>query len=205
MANFQLFNDKFAFLFRKRLGADDGGQFWKEFVEKADWTILEKTLDIIAERKENDRRANGKQFINVPGSTEIKQDYHMLLREKREAERKARGVNGCCGYCMGHGWLYCCFDENGIAVDITKPFNAPRFAGMQVAACECDKGYNIDSNATREWRHNNAKCGIPEILPPNHELQPMTGQQAFRKYFNDNWINAPVLKKIRNTRCKTAI
>ncbi|MCP3965982.1 MAG: hypothetical protein GY718_06445, partial [Lentisphaerae bacterium] len=63
MANFKVFNDKFAALFRKRIKDDDGGQFWLDFVEKADWAVLEKVLENIADDKEQQRRISGKAYI----------------------------------------------------------------------------------------------------------------------------------------------
>ena len=191
MADFKLFNDKYASLFGKRIKADDGGQFWNEFIEKTDWTILEKTLDKIAEAKEIKRRHENKAYISAPRLPEVKSDYFFAWREKQEAERRAQGTNGYCGSCMGAGWLYCAFDEKGNAIDITMPFNAPMHTGLQIAACECDKGYMIDPNATNEWRRNNAKCGVPEVLPEKHELHPMTGAQAFYHYLHQNWLNKP--------------
>jgi len=191
MADFKVFNDKFAFLFRKRLGPDDGGQFWLEFVEKADWEVLEKVLEKIAEVKERARRANGQTYISAPGSSEVKADYFDMLRDRKIEEQKARGVDGACGYCMGTGWLYCCFDEHNNAIDITQPFMAPYYAGLHIAACVCDQGYRLDPNAHYNRRLNNAKCGIPETLQQSHELYPMSGQQAFYHYFHKNWINMP--------------
>ena len=201
MADFKLFNDKYASLFGKRLKTDDGGQFWNEFVEKADWEILEKTLDKIAEAKEIKRRNENKSFITGPRLPEIKYDYGSLWRNKQQEERQARGVDGNCGSCMGIGWLYCAFDEHGNAIDISMPFNAPRHTGLQMAACSCDKGYFFDSNGKWEWRQNNAKCGIPEVLPENHELHPMSGQHAFYHYLHKNWINQVKPPKTETKKC----
>jgi hypothetical protein len=188
---FEMFNDKYASLFGKRISSNDGAQYWKDFIDKSDLVILAKVLDTIAEKKENIRRAEGKAYITAPKMPEVKHDYFDAWRDKQQNERRARGVDGHCGVCMGNGWIYCVFDEKDNAIDITKSFHAPRHAGLQIAACECDRGRIFDENANNIWRHNNAKCGFPESLPKSHEhyIEGLSGAQILHRFMNKNWIN----------------
>lgn len=194
---FEMFNDKYASLFGKRISVNDGAQYWKIFVDKSDLLLLAKVLDDIAGRKENIRRGEGKAYITAPRLPEIRQDYFSAWRDKQQAERKGRGVDGYCGVCMGSGWLYCVFDEHGNAIDITQPFRAPRFAGLQIAACDCDRGRIFDANANNIWRQNNAKCGFPESMPKSHEhyIEGKSGAQVLFDLINKNWINQIKIKE----------
>jgi hypothetical protein len=168
MADFNVFNDKFSSLFRRRIEPDDGGQFWKEFVDKSDWSVLRTVLDMIADQKESERRNSGKLYVCAPALPEIKIDYFERLRELEKDKQRQLGTGGTCGICMGTGWIFCLFDEHRNAIDVSKPFRAPRFANPQPAACSCDRGHLWDTNASLQWRINNAKWGYPLEFPRSH-------------------------------------
>jgi hypothetical protein len=191
MANFDVFNDKFAALFRKRITSDDGGQFWEKFVANADWAVLEHVMDEIAEHKERERRANNRQFVSAPGLTEVKTDYFSKIYEAKEAERKARGVGGRCGFCQGYGWLWVLIGADGWAVDVKKPFRAPAFSAPTIAACCCEHGQRWEKGSNYNWRKQNAKFGYPSEVTVQGSEFTISGADYIRGWMKKNWMDAP--------------
>ncbi len=192
MARFKVFNDKFAALFRKRIKDDDGGQFWLDFVEKSDWAVLEKVLENIADDKEQQRRISGKAYIVAPGLKELQIDYFSSWHKKREDERRQNGTYGYCSHCGGNGYVFVLMDEHKRAIDVTKQFKAPLYAGPQLAACRCRMGERFDKQAPFDWRQHNAQYGFPLEYPTNHPNHPMSGDDMIRKYMQENWTNRPI-------------